>query len=158
MPWLKVTSRVRPKERLYAQELVLLDLRLKREPFGKIYPGFSGQTLDQEKPHFGWRQVPYVHEVGSMLAPPEFKESVSLIVADQRGLNGWRQGFWPKCRPESGPCRYARIELLRTKPGSAGASAECYLLAHDGNQKEAERFLAQIRQPPAAVAVPVIAP
>jgi hypothetical protein len=150
-PYLLVRSEVTPKEGFSAQELVLLDGRFNSAGMAKIYPNFSGMLgeFQQSHPHFGWREGAHVSGLATIMAPPDFPESLSLVFTRTSGANWWRQGFWPEKRPQPGPCRYAWCELVSR--ASKGGEVEAYILLHGGNQAVAQRWKERIEQPPFVV-------
>jgi len=181
-PYVRVVSEVAPKRDFAAQELVLLDGRFRSAGLTKIFPGFSGMLgqFEGEHPHFGWREVAYVPEVATMMTPPRFAESLSLVFvktgdapaslrsragARPSGADRWRQGFWPEQRPRPGTCKYAWCELISTREGrrggapparrSAACEVEAYVLLHHGNQAAAQAFKDAIEHPPLTAVVEV---
>jgi hypothetical protein len=143
-PWITIESRARPRSSFRDQEIVVLDGRFLRAGLTKIYPGFSGQrsAFAEEKPHFGWREAPGIPPLASLLTPPEFKESLSLLVEpldDCPSPDTWRQGFWPEKRPSPGACAYAWVEAISRARRESGLRT--YLLFHPGNQAHAEKML-----------------
>jgi hypothetical protein len=150
-PYLRLHSEIAPKEGFSAQELVLLDGRFNATGFTKIFPGFSGMLggFENEHPHFGWREGGYVPPVATIMAAPDFAESLSLVLLKSGGADRWRQGFWPQQRPQPGRCRYAWCELAST--AGKGGEVEAYVLVHRGNQAAAEKFRAGLECPPLAV-------
>ena len=150
-PYLLVRSEVTPKEGFSAQELVLLDGRFNSAGMTKIYPNFSGMLGEfrNSHPHFGWREGAHVPGVATIMAPPDFPESLSLVFTRTSGANWWRQGFWPEKRPQPGPCKFAWCELVSR--GSRGGQVEAYVLLHGGNQAAAEHWKERVEQPPFVV-------
>jgi hypothetical protein len=138
-------------------ELVALDCRFARNALTKIYPGFSGMSavFNEPNPHFGWRQAPRAPEFASLLAPPNFGEGISILPLGTRGVNRWRQGFWPEKRPEPGPCKYAQVEFAATSPGEEGAAVDAVVMFHAGNQVVARRALAERHAAPLVRVAPV---
>ena len=141
-----IRQKVTPIDLSDRQELVAVDAQFVPNGLTKSYPNFVGVPSDAEQPHFGWRQGTWVPEYVSLLAPDQFDESISLVIARGRGLTAIRQGFWPAERPKPGKREFARIELLADT--AAGCDAEIYVLVHPGHQIVAEQFLADLRTPP----------
>ncbi len=150
--YFELDTSVRPdKEPADVDEIVLLDLRLKRNELTKIYPGFSGsvQNFKQEKSHFGWRQSRHIPRVATCFTPPKNEESLSLIIGETPGCTGWRQGFWPAQRPEPGPIEFADLEVTTNRWRPAEAHVWVYL--HQGNQAAAQRFADELETPPVPI-------
>lgn len=145
--YFKLTTKIQPKGLKKYDELVALDMRLKRGPLSKIYPNFTGitESFDQDQPQHGWREASYVPPLGSFMAPDEYAESVSLILRNTKGLDKWRQGFWPEKRPQPGPCKYAQIELVSTK--AQPIDCEAYVLVRPGHQVVPEAFAGRLEHP-----------
>lgn len=133
------------------QDLVVADISLRRHSFGKIYPNFTGigEGMTGDHPHAGWREVPYVPPVASLLSPPAFPVSLSLITRGAARLSRFRQGFWPSDRPQSGPVNTARIEYV----AEGGGEVTLDWLIHPGHQPVAERYRDDVLAPPPAFAV-----
>jgi hypothetical protein len=143
-PWITIESRATPRSSFRGQEIVVLDGRFLRAGLTKIYPGFSGQrgVFKEERPHFGWREVPGIPSLASLLSPPDFRESLSLLMEPLENCSSpdtWRQGFWPEKRPIPGPCAYAWVEAVSRERRESGLRT--YLLFHSGNQAQAEKML-----------------
>jgi len=139
-PYFKIRQQPRPIDLGEAQELVAFNGRFNVQKLRKSYPNFVGKVNQKSQPHFGWRQGAWVPECLTLMTPYAFEESLSLVLTRRKGLTGVRQGFWPKRRPNSGPCEMAQIELLGDR--RQGCDAEVYVLLHAGHQKTAEQFLA----------------
>ncbi len=128
------------------QEIVVLDARFKRHDWLKSYPNFVGLVRDGVQPHFGWRYGPWVPEVFTLMRPPEFDESLSILVLRKDGLDRVRQGFWPEHRPQPGPCSQARIELISTD--DRPSDIDCRVLLHGGHQPVAYAARNDLIDPP----------
>ena len=121
-PWFQVETTVEPKADL-GQELVALDARFQANDLAKCFPNFIGMPPKGSKPHFGWRQGAWIPDVVTLMTPPQFDESLSILVLDQEGLTHVRQGFWPENRPKAGPPdpfpratgRFERPDLRRAR-------------------------------------------
>ncbi|HUT92145.1 MAG TPA: hypothetical protein VMY37_21810 [Thermoguttaceae bacterium] len=144
--YFKIRQKVKPIDLAGRQELVALDARFQPHRLTKSFPNFVGVVNDKEQPHFGWRQGTWVPDYATLMAPNDFDESLSLVIAQGPGLVGIRQGFWPAERPKPGKCEIAEIELLADP--AAGCDVEAYVLLHAGHQIVAKRFLADLRIPP----------
>lgn len=128
------------------QEVVVLDARFKRHGWTKSYPNFVGLVRDHALPHFGWRYGPWVPEVLTLMQPPKFEESLSILVMRKDGIEQVRQGFWSERRPEPGPCNEARIELISTDGGPC--DIDCRVLLHGGHQPAAQAVRSDLLDPP----------
>ncbi len=150
-PTFTIKRTVKPRGNFSCDELVALDVRLDSEYFKKIYPDFTGiqSSFDENKPHHGWREGPYVPPVAAVLNPQAFTESVSVIVREQSGLDKYRQGFWPAQRPKPGPCEQAEMEYISTDASPVSLTAS--ILIHPGHQAKAEQFRKQLLSPPTAL-------
>ena len=142
-PWFVVCSEVLPKgpTALEAQEVVVLDAKFKVNRLRKIYPNFTGRVTDKEGPHFGWRQGRWVPDYVTLMTPPDFEESISLLplFGPFPGPDEERQGFWPAERPKPGRCKFARVEFISTS--GERAEMRAVVLLHRGHQVVAERLL-----------------
>jgi hypothetical protein len=145
-PYFIVRTKIRPVDLAGQQELVAFNAQLQPHKLAKTFPNFPGDPSDAAQPHFGWRIGSWVPDYASFLAPPQFDESVSLIVTRKTGLKGIRQGFWPRERPKPGKREIAQIELLADT--IRGCDAEVYVLLHEGHQIVAKRFQADLALPP----------
>ncbi|NQU22977.1 MAG: hypothetical protein HQ567_17000 [Candidatus Nealsonbacteria bacterium] len=145
-PTFTIRQQVRPIDLEGEQELVAINAQFKPHRLTKTYPNFVGVPADREQPHFGWRQGTWVPPYATLMTPNHFDESVSLVIADARGLIGIRQGFWPRQRPASGKCEVAQIEMLAER--SSPCDAEIHVLLHPGHQIAAEQFHAELRLRP----------
>jgi hypothetical protein len=145
-PYFVIRQTVRPIDLGDVQELVALDARFKPHRLNKSWPDFVGMPNGLEQPHFGWRQGDWIPPYASLIAHPEFDESISLVITQNQGLHRIRQGFWPENRPQPGKCDRAEIELLADL--ITGCQAEVYVLLHAGHQIVAERFLSDWRVTP----------
>ncbi len=145
-PYFLIRKKVEPIDLAGEQELVALDAPFQPHRLTKSFPNFVGVVNDQEQPHFGWRQGTWVPDYATLMAPHEFDDSLSVVITDNRGLAGIRQGFWPTERPKPGKCEIARIEFLADP--AAGCEVEAYVLLHAGHQIVAKQLLADLRMPP----------
>jgi len=137
-----IRQRVRPVCLDGQPELVALDAQFQPHRLTKCYPNFVGIPSGDEQPHFGWRQGSWVPDYATLMTPPRFEESLSLVITRKEGLTGIRQGFWPAERPQPGKCEIAQIELVGDK--TAGCDAAIYVLLHPGHQIAAKQFLADL--------------
>ncbi len=146
-----VATRLRPRRVRQQDEVVAFDARLSRGPITKIYPNFTGigGSFEQDGTQHGWREAPYVPPVASFMVPPDYPESVSLILQRTDGIDKFRQGFWPERRPERGPCEWAQIELVSTDKRPVGALV--WVLVRPGHQVVPERFRREVDNPPLIV-------
>jgi hypothetical protein len=136
--YFRIDVEVRPKDLKGIEELVVFDARLLANKLWKSFPNFVGIEGDEERIHHGWRMGPWVPPYFTLMNPPSFDESISLILRDVSGVGMVRQGFWGKKRPEKGPREYAWIELVSTDKG--GSRLTCWVLFHSGHQVVAEEF------------------
>lgn len=122
-------------------EIVVLDARLQKQHWTKIFPNFTGIPVSEERPHGGWRQVPFVPPVATLLQPMAFQESLSFILLEAENLDLFRQGFWPDRRPQAGLIRWAEIEYATTRPEKA--RVKVLLVFHEGKPTEGQRIATQ---------------
>jgi len=134
-------------------EVVALDVTLRRNAIAKIFPNFTGVFETPEQPHFGWREGAHVPSYASMMAPNDFRESVSFVLHSQEGIARFRQGIWPKQRPKPGPAENARLEYIAA-PGARRASLALTVMLHPGHPRIARRRLEE----PAPYAIPIPQP
>ncbi len=120
--------------------------QLQPHKLAKTYPNFPGEATNAEQPHFGWRMGSWVPDCAGFLAPPQFDESISLIVTRKTGLKGVRQGFWPRERPKPGKREIGQIEILADT--TEKSFSRVYVLLHEGHQIVAQRFQADLASPP----------
>ncbi|MBM4047411.1 MAG: hypothetical protein FJ279_20080, partial [Planctomycetes bacterium] len=144
--YFRLRNEVKPKKLGDAEELVALDARFAVNKLTKSYPNFVGIRETKEQPHFGWRMGPWVPDYLTLMTPPRFEESLSLIVTRKQGVDSVRQGFWPRERPKAGPCEFAQIELISST--RSDVDLEVYVKLHEGHQIVAKRSLESLRQPP----------
>ena len=111
-PYFILRTKIRPVDLARQQELVAINAQLQPHKLAKTFPNFPGEATNAEQPHFGWRTGSWVPDCAGLLAPPQFDESISLIVTDKTRLKGVRQGFWPHERPKPGKREIGQIELL----------------------------------------------
>ena len=145
-----VTSDV--KLPMAAQEVVALDARLARNGLEKIFPNFTGLAAEmaEDQPTGGWRQAPYTPPYATMMKPPAYGESISLLGSAEGDKTMFRQGFWPQDRPEPGPVIYSQIEYIARETAQASASA--WVLLHEGYQVFARRYLeSRLQDPPTVI-------
>jgi hypothetical protein len=145
-PYFLLRQKVRPTDLTGQQELVAVDAQFQPHRLTKSYPNFVGVPSEAPQPHFGWRQGDWVPPYATLMAPDQFDESISLVIARADGLKSIRQGFWPAERPKPGKCEAARIEILAD--ATAGCDAELYVLVHPGYQIVAQRFREDLDVPP----------
>ncbi|MBI2302707.1 MAG: hypothetical protein HYU66_27690 [Armatimonadetes bacterium] len=127
-------------------ELVVADFHLRRNGWTKLFPDFTGIQsnadgqggFDGKQPHAGWRQSPYIPPMASLLSPPGFAGSLSVLFEAGTGVDRYRQGFWPAKRPVPGPVDFARVEYANTRGTAAAVTLR--LLLHDGHQPAAEAY------------------
>ena len=136
-----VRAKLHPKTEMETQERVVLDARLKAEPFAKIFPNFVGIAAPAEASecHFGWREAPFVPPYATLMSLSKEAEAVSLFVLENEAIDRFRQGFWPEKRPTPGPRTYAQAEYIQTGEGDARLLLRVKL--HKGRQKEARLYL-----------------
>ena len=145
-PFFLIHQRVRPVSLDGQQELVAFNAQFQAHRLTKCFPNFDGIPSGDEQPHFGWRQGAWVPDYATLMTPPDFEESLSLVITRKQGLIGIRQGFWPAERPRAGKRQIAQIELTADK--TAGCDAEIYVLLHARHQIVAKQFLADLRLAP----------
>jgi len=148
----QVSSRVTTEER--APELVALDARFFRNDLEKIFPNFTGlgPEMAQDQPTGGWREAPYVPPYATMMTPPGYGESISLIggIDAPPAAAKFRQGFWPARRPKAGPVVYAQAEYIARDSTTASASA--WVLLHEGYQVVAKQYRqTRVEEPPTVI-------
>jgi hypothetical protein len=131
------------------EEIVVVDARFRRHALAKSYPCFVGVPNDKTQPHFGWRYGNWVPEVLTLMTPPTFDESLSILVRRKDGLDQVRQGFWPAERPKPGPCEQARIELVARH--ATFCNVELIVYVHREHQIAAARLSERLRDPPLVV-------
>jgi len=138
-----------------SDELVALDVRLKRQALTKIFPNFTGiaEGFTKDSPSAGWREAPYIPAYATMMTPNQYAESISVLPWSPRqmkGISKFRQGFWPEDRSQSGSVDYAQIELVAQDTSSAGAGARIVL--HSGHQKVARIYReTHVDEPPTVI-------
>lgn len=151
-PWFRLIRHLRFVGKDRPQEIVAVDARFRRGNLSKSFPTFVGEISASNQPHFGWRYGNWVPDYLTLMAPPKFDESLSLLVLRKEGLDQVRQGFWPAERPKSGPCAQARIELISR--GAAECEVELIVYLHQGHQVIAAALLDEFRDPPLAILTP----
>jgi hypothetical protein len=154
----RLQSRLVPQRTLEAAEIVVVDGRFRRNRLTKIFPNFTGlpEAFAQNNPHAGWRQAPYVPPVATLMTLPDCPESLSWVVRHRRGVDGFRQGFWPEKRPEPGPAVYGQVEYLAH--GRGLVELEVYVKLHRGHQRVAQLWQKHLDEPPLTAADPLPAP
>jgi len=136
-------------------EIVVLDARFRRNQFTKIFPNFTGlpEVFSQDKPHFGWRQGPYVPPVATLMTLPDSPESLSLIVRRRQGVDAFRQGFWPEKRPMPGAAVFAHLEYLAHSSGTV--ELDLFVKLHRGHQRVAQLWQRHLDEPPLTAVDPL---
>ena len=122
------------------EEVVVLDVPLRRNAITKIFPNFTGMVESKPQPHFGWREGGFVPPYASLMSPADYRESVSFVLRSSAGVARFRQGIWPARRTAPGPAEVARLEYLAA-PGVASASLRLTVMVHPGHQWVARRRL-----------------
>jgi len=150
----RLQTQIVPRAGLEAQELVAVDARFRVHQLTKIFPNFTGisEAFAEKQPQFGWRQAPYVPPVATLMTPNRFPESISFLLRRSHGLSHFRQGFWPKERPQPGTCEYAQVEYVSEPRGPNEpprvVEADLWVQVHPGHQVVGQRFRRHLEQPP----------
>lgn len=151
----RLQSRLVPQRTLEAAEIVVLEGRFQRHRWTKIFPNFTGipEAFAGNNPHGGWRQAPYVPPVATLMTLPDCPESLSCVVCQSRGVDSFRQGFWPKKRPEPGPAVYGQVEYLTHGRGAAELEVDVKL--HRGHQRVAQLWQKHLEELPLTAVDPL---
>ncbi|MBN1341735.1 MAG: hypothetical protein JXQ73_03595 [Phycisphaerae bacterium] len=145
-PWFRLNRRLDFTGQTHPQEIVAVDARFQRHALTKSYPNFVGMPNDKSQPHFGWRYGNWVPDYVTLMTPPDFDESLSILLRQKDGIDQIRQGFWPRNRPKPGPCHQARVELIMTRSTFCDVSLVVYL--HKQHQVAAARMNEELNDPP----------
>ncbi len=142
-PFFTVTNTVTRQGNADVDEVAVIDASLSRGPWDKIFPDFTGVFEGKEALHGGWRECRYVPPCATVMTTGAFRDSLSLVGIGGKGVNWWRQGFFPQKRGEVGVVDTARMEILARKDGNTplpmtGIVAQAMVLLHDGYQTVAE--------------------
>ncbi|MFQ6096901.1 MAG: hypothetical protein ACE5O2_04180, partial [Armatimonadota bacterium] len=145
-----VSSDVQPRQMEGVDEVVVCDVRLRRNGLTKIFPNFTGigAAFAQDKTQHGWREAPHVPDVAAFMIPERYEETISLIPLATKGIDRFRQGFWPEVRPKPGPAKWAEVEFVATEPRRAELTM-C-VLVRPGHQVVGQRFRGVLQTPPLA--------
>jgi hypothetical protein len=148
MPYFRVKRHLEFIGKQWPEEIVVVDAKFRRNGLTKSFPNFVGEVNDKPQPHFGWRYGNWVPDYLTLMTPPAFDESLSLVMLRKDGLDQIRQGFWPAERPKPGPCEQARIEMIDRQAGVCDVEFVVYL--HRGHQVAAGALFDELRDPPLA--------
>ncbi|HID08166.1 MAG TPA: hypothetical protein EYP10_13590, partial [Armatimonadetes bacterium] len=149
----RIDVHVEPKRLVGAQELVALDARFQPHLLYKSFPNFVGIRTDAtDKVHYGWRMGAWVPPYFTLMNPPAFDESISLILRQASGVDAVRQGFWGEQRGKPGARKYAWIEIISTRKSTSKLT--CWVLLHRGHQVIADKFSKSLERSPLVTVMP----
>lgn len=154
LPLVEVLVTVQPLS-AEPDELVAWEGRFAARWWTKSFPNFVG-TGDQPaelygpKVHFGWRLGDWVPPVLTLFHPGDLSESLSLLIAENRGANAVRQGFWGEQRGKPTDARrYATVELVAHPV--MPVSWRGWLWLHEGYHLHARQMRERLMHPPTVV-------
>ncbi|MBC7288185.1 MAG: hypothetical protein H5T86_09120, partial [Armatimonadetes bacterium] len=120
-PFFQVTSTVTATEDVDLRsqgidEIVWLDIPLRRGSWTKIYPNFTGQSSGEAvRFHDGWREGPAEPPVATIMDHSTLRCSLSVLCPNPlSAVDGpwFRQGFFPEKRGSTGEPTVARLEFI----------------------------------------------
>ncbi|MDW8290037.1 MAG: beta-galactosidase, partial [Armatimonadota bacterium] len=150
LPLVEMAVQVQPLS-AEAEELVALEARFAARWWTKSYPNFVGMgdnpaELFGPKVHFGWRLGDWVPPVLTLFHPGDLSESLSLLIVQNEGCGGVRQGFWGAERNRPSDSRqFATIELI-AQPVMP-VRLRLWLWLHEGYHTHARQMRQRLMQP-----------
>ncbi|GIV20689.1 MAG: hypothetical protein KatS3mg023_2440 [Armatimonadota bacterium] len=157
LPLVEVDVRVQPLS-AEADELVALEARFAARWWTKSFPNFVG-TGDNPaevygaKVHFGWRMGDWAPPVLTLFHPGDLSESLSLLMMENEGCSGVRQGFWGEARGKPADARrYATVELV-AQPVMP-VRLRLWLWLHEGYHVHARQMRQRLMHPASIALLP----